>query len=215
MVAPVRRSAPQILDRGAGRRIAGVLTRVAIDDRAEAFLARSESCLPARVSDISYRAVTLEMSEFVDPGSSVDVRFERGPVVHGVVRQCRPHGASFHLHLDLLDAQVEYDPGFARFDERYPVQIMGTLRAPAIPGAVYTITIVDVSRSGVRVRCPKALAPGTKIEVNCREAHISGEVRYSREIAPDEYHLGVQADSNSSVFGAPGNPDLSALREAS
>lgn len=211
MLAPRRPLVPPVLDQGAGRRIAGVLIRLAIGDSATVSIAQS-TAIPARVAAIAYRALTLEMGEFMHPGINVEVRFDRGPVVLGIVRQCGPRSGSFEVHLNLFDAQVEYEPGFVRAEERYPVQITGTLRAPSIHGAVYTVTIVDVSKSGLRLRCPKALPPGTRVEVHCREADISGEVRYSREIAPDEFHVGVQADANSKVFAKPGDPDLSALR---
>jgi hypothetical protein len=74
--------------------------------------------------------------------------------------------------------------------------------------------ILDVSRSGLRVRCPRRIEPGSQVEVICLRAIIQGEIRYCREVSEDEFYLGLQADAATSrVSGQAGELDLTALTD--
>src|SRR5713226_1657365 len=82
-----------------------------------------------------------------------------------------------------------------RQNPRYPVETAGSLWIEGMPSGVYAVTVLDVSKSGLRVRCPTALPNRTRVRVKCLGARVSGEVRYSRHIGQHEFHLGVEVDS--------------------
>jgi len=88
-------------------------------------------------------------------------------------------------------------PGSAaerRRHDRYTVGEPAILRIIGVKGGVYLITVIDVSKSGLRLSCSVSLAPGTRVEVRWRGARIEGEVRYAREVQAHEFHLGMAAD---------------------
>jgi hypothetical protein len=64
-------------------------------------------------------------------------------------------------------------------------------------GAIYVVTIIDVSKTGLRVSGSVPLTSGTNVTVLCRGIDITGEVRYSRNVGRDEFHLGVKVDDDS------------------
>lgn len=66
------------------------------------------------------------------------------------------------------------------------------LRAEGGPGRIYLVTILDVSRSGLRVSCPAGLPSGTVVHVRYENLEIPGDVRYSREVEAGAFHLGIQ-----------------------
>lgn len=65
------------------------------------------------------------------------------------------------------------------------------------PGGAFVITILDISKEGLRVRCSRPLERGTRVELKCRQTRIAGEVRYARGIDANEFHVGIQATSVS------------------
>jgi hypothetical protein len=76
----------------------------------------------------------------------------------------------------------------------------------------YLITVLDVSRTGLRVSCSTALPMGTLVEVQCRGAAVLGEVRYARNTGRDEFHLGVEAkDATGIARQEDGKIDLTVL----
>jgi hypothetical protein len=84
-----------------------------------------------------------------------------------------------------------------RREVRYQVQEPCTLRVTGERGAVYVITILDVSKAGLRLSGSIALAPGAHVEVLCRGVKISGYVRYSRNTGREEFHMGIRAEDDS------------------
>lgn len=81
-----------------------------------------------------------------------------------------------------------------RSDQRYPIEEAAVLRVDGVAGGVYVVTILDVSKFGLRVSCPVALALGTRVKVSCHGAEIIGEIRYARDVERDGFYLGVLAD---------------------
>jgi hypothetical protein len=76
------------------------------------------------------------------------------------------------------------------------------------PGGAFVITVIDISKEGLRVRCSRALPEGTRVEVNCRGTRIQGEVRYARGMSASEFHVGIHART---VSGLSTEVDLTSL----
>jgi hypothetical protein len=84
-----------------------------------------------------------------------------------------------------------------RTDQRYPVEEAAVMRVEGVAGGVYVVTVLDVSRFGLRVSCPVPWPLGTHVKVSCHGAEVAGEIRYARDVERDGYHLGVRADKVS------------------
>lgn len=80
-----------------------------------------------------------------------------------------------------------------RRHDRFVVETPGILRIQNTRGGIYVITVLDVSKSGLRINCSTALPYGSRVEVKCKNAKVFGEVRYTREVGY-EYHVGIEAD---------------------
>ncbi len=80
-----------------------------------------------------------------------------------------------------------------RRHRRFEMDMAGLLRISGIAGGIYMITVLDVSKSGLRIQCSRALDHGTRVEIQCHDFSIFGEIRYSRGMAADEFHLGIEA----------------------
>jgi hypothetical protein len=91
---------------------------------------------------------------------------------------------------------------------RYELQEPGFLRILGPPGGAFVITILDVSKRGMRIRCSRPLPEGTRVEVRCRNTPIIGEVRYTHGIDPEDVYMGVLAKS---VAGVSADIDLTLL----
>jgi len=99
-----------------------------------------------------------------------------------------------------------------RRDQRYPVEEAAVMRIEGVSGGVYVVTVLDVSKFGLRVSSPIAMPLGARVKVACHGAEITGEIRYARDVEPDGYYLGVLADSVSrGGLPLPGDIDLTAL----
>lgn len=86
-----------------------------------------------------------------------------------------------------------------RVDRRYTVNLGGVLQIEGVPASVYVVTVLDVSKSGLRVSCPISVPVGSRVSVACWNTNISGEVRYTREVALDEFHIGIKAAGSSGL----------------
>src|SRR5271168_1353945 len=84
-----------------------------------------------------------------------------------------------------------------RTDQRYPVEEAAVMRIEGVAGGVYVVTVLDVSKVGLRVSCPVTLSLGTRVKVACHGAEIAGEIRYARDVERDGYYLGIRADKVS------------------
>lgn len=80
-----------------------------------------------------------------------------------------------------------------RRHDRHQVEIPGLLRLQETRGGIYAVTVLDISKAGVRISCPKALASGTRVEVKCLNTKMFGTVKYAREVG-NEIYLGVEVD---------------------
>lgn len=187
-----RRPDSATVDRDAIARIAAVLARIAAGTHATVSPHSDRGYLDAEVSEVLYRAVMLKVDEFLAPGSHVEVRFNSDIAVRGSVVRCQPRDAIFDVRLDLFDARLHPVGREIRLDERFEVRIPATLRVSDGIGPLYMIEIVDVSRSGLRLRSERGVPPGTRVEINCRGQSISGEVRYCRHVGLEEYYMCLQ-----------------------
>ena len=68
------------------------------------------------------------------------------------------------------------------------------MRVVGVRGGIYLVTVLDVSKWGLRISCSVEFATGTRVEVRWRGTNIGGEVRYTREVRVHEFHLGIAAD---------------------
>jgi len=87
-----------------------------------------------------------------------------------------------------------------RREARYPTQDpieLETLPGPS--GPIYG-TILDVSRSGLRIALRKRIGRGEQVKIKLHRSIIFGEVRYCRSV-PDGFHAGVKIQG---VVGPPG-----------
>jgi|HubBroStandDraft_1064217.scaffolds.fasta_scaffold910145_1 hypothetical protein len=99
-----------------------------------------------------------------------------------------------------------------RTNERFAAKVPAVLQIPAAHGATYLVTVLDVSKTGLRVCCPTAISVGTRIEVKVLGATVKGTVRYVREV-DHEFNAGIEADVvEKQVRGAQnGEIDLTSL----
>jgi hypothetical protein len=89
----------------------------------------------------------------------------------------------------------------ARRHRRFEMDMAGLLRISGIAGGIYMITVLDVSKSGLRIQCSRALDHGTRVEIQCHNFSIFGEIRYSRGMAAEEFHLGIEATEVRTAAG--------------
>jgi hypothetical protein len=210
------------IDRQTATRIAAVLARIALGMRATVWLDPNREPLDAEISEVLFRAITLKTDQLLPPESVVEVRFKGDIAVRGTMIRCQPREGAFYARLALFDARLQPAEQSAeqsadreaRRDERFAVRIPGTLRAPDRIRSICLIEVMDVSRSGLRVRCECGLPQGTQIHVNCRGTSIQGEVRYSRQVSSDEYHIGIYAHSVFRQSTRLEEFDLTMLRDA-
>jgi hypothetical protein len=149
----------------------------------------------ARVLDTSKDSLQLRVSEFIHPGATIQVRFT-DTVAFGEVRFCRPAGSAFHAGVLIRDSFRAPDADAIQTKRKEPrneVTAAACLRT--VNGEdLHQVTVLDVSRSGLRVRSAIGMATGARVEVTYGDVTIAGEVRYARELAPDEFNMGINAD---------------------
>jgi hypothetical protein len=100
----------------------------------------------------------------------------------------------------VLAREVEAHNAERRREARYPTQDpteLETLPGPSEP--IYG-TILDVSRSGLRIALRKRISRGEQVKVKLHRSVIFGEVRYCRSV-PDGFHAGVEIQD---LIGPPG-----------
>lgn len=77
-----------------------------------------------------------------------------------------------------------------RREARYPTNDEAEIEILTGAGRTVYGTVVDVSRSGIRVALPVELGKGMELRVTTERTTIRGEVRYCRK-APKGFHAGV------------------------
>ena len=81
-----------------------------------------------------------------------------------------------------------------RRHDRFVVELPAIFRLRGNSRGSYLGTVLDVSRTGLRINCPTALLADTPVEITCINVTIEGTVRYARECDPG-FHLGIEAQS--------------------
>ncbi len=150
----------------------------------------------ARVIQASREGLRLRVSEFVHPGSTIQVHIA-DTLVFGEVRYCQPAGSNFNIGIQIRDsfpAPLAGSVDSKRKEVRTPVDAVARLRVAGTE-ALQVVAVLDVSQSGLRIRCRVAFEVGTRLELLYRDATISGEVRYAREVGPDEFNMGISVDA--------------------
>jgi hypothetical protein len=90
---------------------------------------------------------------------------------------------------------------------RHVVEAPGLLRLQETRGGIYVVTVLDVSKAGLRIVCPTAIPSGSPVEVKLHGARVFGTVRYAREVGY-EFHLGIEADRVEAPVGISAGPEL-------
>jgi len=167
----------------------------------------------ARVLDTSRDGLKLRVSEFLHPGATIQVRVTH-TVAFGEVRYCQPAGSAFHAGVQIRDSFPVPAAGSTqakRKEVRTALSVAANLR---VDGATefHPVTILDVSTSGMRVRTAFFIKTGSRVDIVYKNATISGEIRYTRELAPDEFNVGINADRLAGMDQAEaGDLDLALL----
>jgi hypothetical protein len=167
----------------------------------------------ARVLDTSRDGLKLRVSEFLHPGATIQVRVA-DTIAFGEVRYCQPAGSAFHAGVQIHDSFSTPAAGSLQSKRKEPRSaVTAAARLRAEGGSdVHAVTILDVSRSGLRLRSGVAMPTGARVEVVYGNVTLLGEIRYARELAPDEFNMGFNADSMKSEMPIPeGDMDLTLL----
>lgn len=112
---------------------------------------------------------------------------------------------SYHIYrrksCSPLACNLELRPVMGRIEnrrhDRHEIEEPAFMRILGPPSGAFVITILDISKQGLRIRCSRELPHGISVEVRCRRSMITGEVRYSRPMEPGNIHLGIQVTSVS------------------
>ena len=150
----------------------------------------------ARILDVAGDGLKLRVTEFLHPGSTIQINTD-DTIVIGEVRYCRPAGAGFQTGIRIHDsfrAPVSHPFESKRRELRNNVLIRAQLRIEGF-ARVHLIKVLDVSRTGLRIRFEMPLPAGTAVQILYRGAAVSGQVRYARELGPDEFNIGINAES--------------------
>lgn len=103
-------------------------------------------------------------------------------------------------------------PGERRKEERYVAMepaVITRFRPPS-PAAIQG-TVVDISKSGLRIQSPVEVPRGTEILIGVERAAIFGTVRYCRSHAEIFFDIGLTVATV--VIGEDTNSAMDALRE--
>jgi hypothetical protein len=190
-------------------------TRIATDMAASirVLSPASSARASARVLDTSRDGLKLRVSEFLHPGATIQVRVT-DTVSFGEVRYCQPAGSAFHVGVQIRDSFAAPAAGSLqpkRKEPRSAVSAIANLRINGAP-VVHAVTVLDVSRSGLRIRAGIPVPTGSRVDVLYGNVTVSGEIRYARELAPDEFNMGINADCVTGGDQVPeGDLDLTLL----
>jgi len=92
------------------------------------------------------------------------------------------------LAQSLLPSEQDAD---RRTEARYPAQDPAELELLSAPAEPIYGTILDVSRSGLRIGLPKRIDRGEHVKVKLHGNVIFGEVRYCRAVS-GAFHVGIR-----------------------
>jgi hypothetical protein len=86
-----------------------------------------------------------------------------------------------------------------RAHERVVVKVPAILKIPEVRSGTYLITVLDASKMGLRISCPIAIAPGTRVEVRFGGVTVMGTARYARDMDRD-FNVGIEAHAVEDQF---------------
>jgi len=92
------------------------------------------------------------------------------------------------LAQSLLPSEQDAD---RRTEARYPAQDPAELEILSTPGVPLYGTILDVSRSGLKIGLPKRIDRGEQVKVKLQGNVIFGEVRYCRAVS-GAFNIGIR-----------------------
>src|SRR5277367_2296851 len=90
-----------------------------------------------------------------------------------------------------LARELEAQNAERRREARYPTQDPVELEVLSDPGEPIYGTVLDVSRSGLRIALRQRIDRGEQLKVKLHRNVIVGEVRYCRSV-PSGFHVGVK-----------------------
>jgi PilZ domain len=90
-----------------------------------------------------------------------------------------------------LAEKIELDGAERRAEARYPTQDPVEIEILPGPGDPLYGTLLDVSRSGLRLALRKRIGRGEQVKIQLHRNVILGEVRYCRSV-PDGFQVGVR-----------------------
>ena len=158
--------------------------------------APANRCSVVRILNSSREGLKLKASEFLRPGLLIQI-YAVDTTAFGEVRYCKAMDSTFQAGVQIRDsfpAPLGGSLDSQRKDVRTAIQVDAELR---IAGAadMHAVTILDVSKSGFRLRSKTMVPTGTRINLMYRNVTVSGETRYVRELGPAEFNIGVNAES--------------------
>jgi hypothetical protein len=102
-----------------------------------------------------------------------------------------PADESISEEAPAIQVSVPKEAADKRREARYVCNDPAKVRILSGNRGVFDATVMDISKSGLRLEGGSALLKGEKIEITLpREVIIFGEVRYCRRVA-ENYHVGV------------------------
>ena len=158
--------------------------------------APSGRCSPARILNSSREGLKLSVPEFLHPGATIQI-YAAATTAFGEVRYCQPMSSAFHAGIQIRDsfpAPLDGSLESKRKDQRNAVSVDAEMRIAGTED-LRPVTILDVSKSGLRLRTKVTFPSGTQVEILYGNASISGETRYSREVGLAEFNLGINVHS--------------------
>jgi hypothetical protein len=153
-------------------------------------------CPPAHILFSSRESLKLSVPEYLHPGITLQI-YAADTNVFGDVRYCQRLASVFHAGVQIRDsfpAPLGGSFELRRKDLRTAVSVEAELRFVGTED-LHTVTILDVSKSGLRMRSRITVPAGKRIEVIYRNVVVLGEARYARELGPTEFNVGVEAHS--------------------
>jgi len=136
--------------------------------------------------DFTPGEVKLVLEGLVSMGTLVEVHVG-GCLFSGEVLFCERREEGFETHVSIND----FDESGLRRTPRFPVSLPATVFASDLDSPA-PATIVDISGDGLGIEVPAHLTVNTTIAVESESNVALGIVRYSREISPLRFRIGVQ-----------------------
>jgi PilZ domain len=78
-----------------------------------------------------------------------------------------------------------------RREPRYPTRTTATLRVLSDADLSVCVTVIDISRSGLRAECPQFLRHGSEVSIETKELTVVGTVKNCTEIRSGLFGVGI------------------------